>query len=79
MFKFKKSQRFRVIIHSVHLFTTAWDIRMGVGDNTRQNAAIQDALIALELIKGGTGAADAAACGLGGCWQDYQVQLNVME
>ena len=75
--RFKQSQKFRVIVDAVCFYATAKQIRFGVGDFTKCNAATQKALDALEYIRSGEGAADQCASGLSGTWEGMQVQLNV--
>jgi len=75
--RFKQAQRFRVNVGEVSFYATARQIRAGVGDFTKCNAATQKALDALEFTRSGTGAADQAACGLAGTWEGLQVQLNM--
>jgi len=74
---FKQTQRFRVNVGEASFYATARQIRAGVGDFTKCNAATQKALDALEFTRSGTGAADQAACGLAGIWEGLQVQLNM--
>ena len=75
--RFKQAQRFRVNVGEASFYATAKQIRLGVGDFTKCNAATQKALDALEFTRSGTGAADQAACGLAGTWEGLQVQLNI--
>jgi len=75
--RFKQAQRFRVNVGEVSFYATARQIRAGVGDFTKCNAATQKALDALEFTRSGTGAADQTACGLAGTWEGLQVQLNI--
>jgi len=77
MYRFKPSQRFRVCIGSVSFYTTAKEIRNGVGDFMTCNAATQKCLDALEFTKSGKGLADQCAVGLAGTWEGLQVQLNI--
>ncbi len=77
MFRFKQTQRFRVIVEQACFYVTAKTIRNGVGDFIKCNAAIQKALDALEYTRSGTGAADQAACGIAGVWEGLQVQLSL--
>lgn len=78
MFRFKQSQKFRVIVGDVCFYTNARTIRMGIGDFTKCNAAVQKALDALEYAKSGTGVADRATVGLAGVWEGMNVQINQM-
>ena len=75
--RFKQAQRFRVNVGEVSFYATARQIRAGVGDFTKCNAATQKALDALEFTRSGTSAADQTACGLAGTWEGLQVQLNM--
>lgn len=75
--RFKQTQRFRVIVGDACFYSTAKQIRNGVGDLNRCNAATQKALDALEFTRSGRGAAEFAAVGISGTWEGLQVQLNV--
>ena len=75
--RFKQTQKFRLVIGSVSFYATAKEIRNGVGDLTRCNAAVQKSLDALEYIRSGTGVADQTTVGLAGTWEDMSVQINV--
>jgi GTP cyclohydrolase III len=75
--RFKQAQRFRVIVDAVSFYATAKQIRAGVGDFSRCNAATQKALDALEYTRSGSGVADQCAVGLAGTWEGLQVQLNL--
>ena len=77
MFRFKPSQRFRVIVGDACFYATAKTIRMGVGDLMKCNAATQKALGALEFTRSGTGAEEQSCRGLAGTWEGLNVQLNV--
>lgn len=74
--RFKQTQKFRVIVSLACFYATAKQIRNGVGDMGRCNAAIQKALDTLEFQRSGD---DALACsvGIGGTWEGVDVQLNV--
>jgi hypothetical protein len=74
--RFKQSQRFRVIVGAACFYATAGQIRSGVGDFTKCNAATQKALDALEFQRSGTDML-ADSVGLAGTWEDIAVQLNV--
>jgi hypothetical protein len=75
--RFKQSQRFRVIVESACFYATAKQIRNGIGDFTKCNAATQKALDALEFTRSGKGLADQCAVGLAGTWEGLQVQLDL--
>ncbi len=74
--RFKQTQKFRVIVGQACFYATAKQIRDGVGDFMKCNAATQKALDTLEFQRSGT---DLLACstGLAGTWEGLQVQLNV--
>ena len=73
--RFKQTQKFRVIVGDVSFYTTARQIRDGVGALGPCNAALQKALDALEYeyTKSGT----VAACGIAGIWEGLNVQLDI--
>ena len=75
--RFKQTQRFRVIVGQACFYATSKQIRNNVGDFGQCNAAVQKALDALEFTRSGTGTADQCACGIGGTWEDLQVQLSM--
>ena len=75
--RFPQSKKFRVIVGSACFYATAKQIRWGVGDFTKCNAAVQKALDALEFMRSGNGVAEQCASGLAGTWEGLQVQLNV--
>jgi hypothetical protein len=75
--RFKQSQRFRVIVGTACFYATAKQIRNGVGDFIKCNAATQKALDALEFTRSGKGLADQCAVGLAGTWEGLHVQLDV--
>jgi hypothetical protein len=78
--RFKQTQKFRIIVgdtvHAACFYATARQIRNGVGDFVKCNAATQKALDALEFQRSGD---DILACstGLAGTWEGVPVQLNV--
>jgi hypothetical protein len=75
--RFRQTQRFRVVVDRACFYAQAREIRNGVGDLMQCNAAVQKALDALEYTRSGSGAAEAAACGIAGVWEGLGVQLNV--
>ena len=75
--RFKQSQKFLVCVGDVSFYSTAKQIRNGVGDFTKCNAATQKALDALEFTRSGKGLADQCAVGLAGTWEGLNVQLNM--
>lgn len=74
--RFKPTQKFRVIVGEACFYATARQIRAGVGDFVKCNAATQKALDTLEFQRSGD---DVLACstGLAGTWEGVAVQLNV--
>ena len=75
--RFKQTQKFRVIVGQACFYATAKQIRNGVGDFMKCNAATQKALESLEFTRSGEGLADQCASGLAGTWEGLSVQLNV--
>jgi hypothetical protein len=75
--RFKQTQKFRVIVGDACFYATAKQIRYGVGDFMKCNAATQKALDALEYTRSGSGTADQCASGLAGTWEGLQVQLTI--
>jgi GTP cyclohydrolase III len=74
--RFNKDEKFRVIISGISFYATASEIRNGVGDTAKPNAAIQKCLDALEFIRSGQGIADQCTTGLAGTWEGFNVQLD---
>ena len=78
MKRLKQSQKLRIIISGVAIYTTVKQIRYGLFGFTSQNAAAQKALDALEFQRNGSGAADHATIGLAGTWEGLQVQVDIV-
>lgn len=76
MFTFKQTQRFRIIVDNVCFYARAKEIRCGVGDFYKCNAAIQKALCALELTVQNQ-ARGETHIGICGTWEGINVQLNM--
>jgi len=76
--RFKQGQRFRVIVGESCFYATAKQIRNGVGDFVKCNAATQKALESLEFTRSGKGI-DQCAVGLAGTWEGLNVQLNLAD
>lgn len=74
--RFKQSQRFRIIIGDACFYSTAKQIRYGIGDFVKANAAVQKALDALEGTRSNDDALSCAS-GLAGIWEGLQVQINI--
>jgi hypothetical protein len=77
MKRFKQTQKFRVIVGQACFYATVKQIRNGVGDFAKCNAATQKALESLEFTRSGEGLADQCASGLAGTWEGLQIQLNL--
>lgn len=73
-FKFKKSQKMRVIVNGISIHTTPKQIVWGIGDFTKVNIAVSTALLALEAAKSD----QSATVGLSGSWLGYQVQIDML-
>lgn len=75
--RFSQTSKFRVIVGPACFYATAKEIRSGIGDFVKCNAAVQKALDALEFTRSGTGVADQCAVGIAGTWEDMNVQLDM--
>lgn len=71
-FKYKQSQKFRVIVQGVSVYTDARAIRWQFGDQISTNAAVQSALTSLERMNNGI----KSAVGLCGTWNSMSVQID---
>jgi hypothetical protein len=74
--RFKQTQRFRVIVGEACFYATAREIRNGVGDFSKCNAAVQKALAALEYTRS-CGGVLSSTVGQSGTWEGISVQLNL--
>lgn len=70
--KFGPTQKFRVILNGVSVFTTARTIRQGIGDSYSSNAAAQKALMELERLQEQA----IPPAGLTGHWDGFNVQID---
>ncbi len=80
MKKFASAQKFRVVsTGNVSFYTTAKQIRAGIGDNSTFNSATLAALNSLERTKFaiGAGFGDQAASGVAGMWYGVNVQIDM--
>ena len=68
---------FRVIVGPASWYTTARQIRSGVGALAQCNCALTEALTALERTRNGPGAAEQATIGIAGHWHGVNVQLDI--
>ena len=76
-FAFKPSTKFRIVSGNVSFYSTAKQIRSGVGGFLTFNLATMEALQSFERYRSGDGV-DACSTGLGGTWQGVQIQLDVL-
>lgn len=76
--RLKQSQKLRIIIGGIGIYTTARQIRGCQFGFVSQNAAAQKALDALEYMRSGKGVADQCTTGLCGTWEGHQVQLDML-
>jgi len=74
--RFKQTQKFRVIVGNACFYATAKQIRNGIGDFTKCNAATQKALDSLEYTRS-CGGVLSSTVGQSGTWEGLQVQINV--
>lgn len=74
--RFKGSQRFRVIVGDACFYATAKEIRNGVGDFSKCNAAVQKALDSMEFTRS-CGGVLSGTVGQAGTWEGLSVQLNI--
>ena len=74
--RFKQSVKFRVIVGDACFYATAKQIRNGVGDFVKCNAAVQKALDSLEYTRSCSGILSSTV-GQSGTWEGMNVQLNV--
>lgn len=74
--RFKQSQKFRVVSGNTSFYATAKEIRSGVGDFTKFNAAVRQCMESLESLRSGGGVM-SATIGQAGTWQDINIQLDM--
>ena len=70
----KSTQKLRIVINSVSIFTTPKQIRNGLGDFNKVNVAAQKALLALENMRAFE---KFPPVGLVGTWEGMQVQISM--
>ena len=75
--RLKQSQKLRIIIDRIGIYTTAKQIRWGLFGFTTQNAAAQKALDALEFSRS-CGGVLANTVGQAGTWEGHQVQIDIL-
>lgn len=71
---FKNSQKLRVIINGVALYTTIKGVMFDVFGYGEQRSAVCDALFALRSHR----SAGEPAVGLTGAWRGYSVQVDLL-
>jgi hypothetical protein len=71
----KVSQKLRLIMNGVHLYTTVKQIRNGIGDEYRTNAAAQKCLASLEYMRE---MEPVKPVGLTGTWEGRNVQIDML-
>ena len=72
MKRLKQSQKLRIIMSGVAVYTTAKQVRGCLFGFTNQNVAAQLALNALEFVQ------PDHAVGLAGTWEGLQVQIDMI-
>lgn len=75
--KFKQAQRFLAIVDGISFYTTAKQIRDGVGNRVSINRALREAMRSLQDMRSGTDVTSCAS-GLGGNYEGYQIQLDMV-
>ena len=78
MKRLKPTQKLRVIISGIGIYTTVKQIRNGLFGFYNQNAAAQKALESLEFSRSLPGAAESCATGLAGQWEGLRVQIDLI-
>ena len=68
----KQRQKLRVIVNGFSIYATARQVRMGLGDCTRSNSAVQQALASLDRMQSDK----IPPCGLAGSWNNMNVQVD---
>lgn len=71
---FKNSQKFRVVINGIIVYTTVKGMAFDTFGQTDQRVAVWDALMALARQR----RQEPAAVGLAGTWRDYNVQVDIV-
>lgn len=70
----RANQKLRIIINSVSIFTTPKQIRNGLGDFYKVNAAAQKCLLVLEDMRENE---KFPPVGLAGTWEGMNVQISM--
>jgi hypothetical protein len=73
----KQSQKVRIIVSGVAIYTTVKQIRYGLFGFANQNLGANQALAALESARRTDSVADRTV-GLAGTWSQLQIQLDIL-
>jgi cystathionine beta-lyase/cystathionine gamma-synthase len=75
--RFQDLQKLRVVTNGVSFYTTAQQVREGVGDLGRFNSATRQCLEALEITRSND---DVMACasGLAAIYEGIQIQIDMV-
>lgn len=71
--RFGQSRKIRLIINDIHIITRVSNVRAGIGDSYRTNAATQKALDALEFKNSWI-----RRNSISGVWEGINVQLDLL-
>ena len=74
----KQSQKVRIIVSGVAIYTTVKQIRYGLFGFVNQNLAATQALEALDSMRNRKGSAADSTVGISGTWSQLQVQLDML-
>ena len=70
---FNNSQKLRVILNGITIYTTIKGVMFDLFGNTDQRAAVCDALLRLSFLK-----RTANCAGVGAVYRGYQIQVDLM-
>ena len=74
----KQSQKVRIIVSGVAIYTTVKQLRFGLFGFANQNLGANQALDALESMRNSKGSAADSTVGLAGTWSQLQIQLDIL-
>ena len=74
----KQSQKVRIIVSGVAIYTTVKQLRYGLFGFTNQNLGANQALDALELARAGEPVRKCRTVGISGTWSQLQIQLDML-
>jgi len=69
----KNSQKLRVILNGITIYTTIKGVMFDLFGNTEQRAAVCDALLQLSFLK-----RTANCAGVGAVYRGYQIQVDLI-